>query len=295
MGNLKDQVHTCFHCGNTGLMNYVGNTYWTYDEVERNALGDVIYAVQIEHEYWHVFECLVCHKPVLISEYCFDAQESRPEIKTEYPTIAVSRDGVPKDIYSAFESAVKTKGIDYSICLLSLRRVLEMICKDKGAEGRDLEKKIDNLIEKKIFPPMIERMTVEQILDWMCMFSRIFKSSIQTCICEYTLDEEYALDHLAEEEPFEPFRRLVENLKMCDRVGVETAFNGLSAERKNFQENRKLDNEIILENKVTIAEFLALTPAYGVVVGYITVPYILAAVGDFAGSMSAVQEAAQNT
>lgn len=156
MGNLKDQVHTCFHCGNTGLMNYVGNTYWTYDEVERNALGDVIYAVQIEHEYWHVFECPVCHKPVLISEYCFDAQESRPEIKTEYPTIAVSRDGVPKDIYSAFESAVKTKGIDYSICLLSLRRVLEMICKDKGAEGRDLEKKIDDLIEKKIFPPMIE-------------------------------------------------------------------------------------------------------------------------------------------
>lgn len=156
MGNLKDQVHTCFHCGNTGLMNYVGNTYWTYDEVERNALGDVIYAVQIEHEYWHVFECPVCHKPVLISEYCFDAQESRPEIKTEYPTIAVSRDGVPKDIYSAFESAVKTKGIDYSICLLSLRRVLEMICKDKGAEGRNLEKKIDDLIEKKIFPPMIE-------------------------------------------------------------------------------------------------------------------------------------------
>lgn len=156
MGNLKDQVYTCFHCGNTGLMNYVGNTYWTYDEVERNAFGDVIYAVQIEHEYWHVFECPVCHKPVLISEYCFDAQESRPEIKTEYPTIAVSRDGVPKDIYSAFESAVKTKGIDYSICLLSLRRVLEMICKDKDAVGSNLEKKIDDLIEKKIFPPMIE-------------------------------------------------------------------------------------------------------------------------------------------
>lgn len=156
MGNLKEQVHTCFHCGNTGLMNYVGNTYWTYDEVERNSFGEVIYAVQIEHEYWHVFECPVCHKPVLISEYCFDAQESMPEIKTEYPTIAVSGDGVPKDIYSAFESAVKTKGIDYSICLLSLRRVLEMICKDKGAEGRDLEKKIDDLIEKKIFPPMIE-------------------------------------------------------------------------------------------------------------------------------------------
>ena len=79
-----------------------------------------------------------------------------PESKIEYPIIAVSPEGVPKEIYSAFEAAVKTKGIDYAICLLSLRRVLEMICKDKEAVGKDLEKKIDDLIEKKIFPPMIE-------------------------------------------------------------------------------------------------------------------------------------------
>lgn len=156
MENIKKQVHTCFHCGNTGLMNYIGNTYWSNDDVEKDMFGEVVYAQQIEHEYWHVFECPVCHKPVLISEYCFDLEGFAPEIKTEYPTIAVSRDGVPKEIYSAFESAVKTKGIDYSICLLSLRRVLEMICKDNGAIGRDLEKKIDDLIEKKIFPPMIE-------------------------------------------------------------------------------------------------------------------------------------------
>ena len=31
-----------------------------------------------------------------------------------------------------------------------------MICKEKGAVGKDLEKKIDDLIEKKVFPPMIE-------------------------------------------------------------------------------------------------------------------------------------------
>ena len=30
-----------------------------------------------------------------------------------------------------------------------------MICKDKEAVGKDLEKKIDDLIDKKILPPMI--------------------------------------------------------------------------------------------------------------------------------------------
>lgn len=157
MQEIQKQVHTCFHCGNTGLLKPIGKTGWKNEDISEDNYGNVISYMLIEHEDWYVFECPVCNKPVIISEYTFDAAEHGPhEITTEYPTIAVSRDGVPKDIYSAFESAVKTKGIDYSICLLSLRRVLEMICKDKDAVGSNLEKKIDDLIEKKIFPPMIE-------------------------------------------------------------------------------------------------------------------------------------------
>lgn len=157
MTDIESQVHTCFHCGNTGILQPIGKTGWKYEDIAKDAFGNIIGYSLIEHEDWHIFECPVCHKPVVISKYIMDVAEYVPaEIKIEYPTIAVSPDGVPKEIYSAFESAVKTKGIDYSICLLSLRRVLEMICKDKGASGGDLEKKIDDLIDKKIFPPMIE-------------------------------------------------------------------------------------------------------------------------------------------
>ncbi len=59
----------------------------------------------------------------------------------------------------------------------------------------------------------IERMTVEEILDWMHMFSRIFRTSLQSCICHFPLDDEDALDQLIEDEPYEPFRRLIENLR----------------------------------------------------------------------------------
>lgn len=156
MADIKNMVHTCFHCGNTGLLKLIGKTGWKDEEIEEDNYGNVIDYTLYEHEDWYVFECPVCLKPVIISEYTCDIAEAPSERKTEYPNIAVSPKGVPKDIYSAFESAVKTKGIDYSICLLSLRRVLEMVCKDKGAVGKDLEKKIDDLIAKKIFPPMIE-------------------------------------------------------------------------------------------------------------------------------------------
>lgn len=156
MENIKTQVHTCFHCGNTGLMRYIGKTGWKHEDVAEDYEGNIVSYTLIEHEDWYVFECPVCNKPVIISEYTIDVADTPPERTTEYPTIAVSPDGVPKEIYSAFESAVKTKGIDYSICLLSLRRVLEMICKEKVAKGNNLEKKIDDLIEKKVLPPMIE-------------------------------------------------------------------------------------------------------------------------------------------
>ena len=156
MEYIKKQVHTCFHCGNTGLLKFIGKTEWKNEDIAKDGVGNIINYTLIEHEDWCVFECPVCNKPVIISEYVFDIAETPAEYKTEYPTIARSPLGVPKEIYSAFESAVKTKGIDHSICLLSLRRVLEMICKEKGAVGKNLEKKINDLIAKKVFPPMIE-------------------------------------------------------------------------------------------------------------------------------------------
>ena len=57
---------------------------------------------------------------------------------------------------TAFESALKVKNIDTAICALALRRVLEAICKDKGAEGNSLEKMIANMIDREILPGMFD-------------------------------------------------------------------------------------------------------------------------------------------
>lgn len=156
MEKIKNQVHTCFHCGNKSIMKYIGNTCWESVEEVKNDNGIVIHVSLLEQEYWHVFECPVCNKPVLISEYVYPMDDYPSDVRIEYPVIAVSAEGVPEEIYSAFEAAVRTKGIDRAICLLSLRRVLEMICKDKNANGNTLEKMIEDLINKKVFPPMIE-------------------------------------------------------------------------------------------------------------------------------------------
>ncbi len=152
----KDAIYTCYHCGNTGLLKYIGGTCWKNEEFEVAPNGELYNYFLIEHEDWDIFECPICHKPVIVSEYIFDAADEIPEVSIKFPNSLIHRDGVPIEIASAFESAVKTKGIDSAICLLSLRRVLEMICKDKGATGDNLEVKIKNLIDAKVLPDMFD-------------------------------------------------------------------------------------------------------------------------------------------
>ena len=109
MDKIATTVHTCFHCGNTGILKLLGKTGWKNEDITEDSFGNIINYTLIEHEDWYIFECPVCNKPVIISEYILDVAEPiSTEIKTEYPAIAVSKSGVPKEIYTAFESAVKT-------------------------------------------------------------------------------------------------------------------------------------------------------------------------------------------
>lgn len=152
---LIENTHDCRHCGNRGIMKYIGKTGWLVEDIHEDNYGHIFDSELLEHMDYYVFECPVCYKPVIISEYCLDINDEPPKFEIKYPSVNVSSKGVPNEIYSAFESAIKTKGIDYSICLLSLRRVLEMICNDKGAKGKNLENKIKDLIDSKLLPEMI--------------------------------------------------------------------------------------------------------------------------------------------
>jgi hypothetical protein len=137
-----EKVLNCRYCGNTTLMKQVGEHKNSWDE-------DGYYG------YFHYFMmcCPVCGRVTLFQHYWSNACEDETEIL--YPTTSVNYTEVPSEIKSAFDAAVQTKGIDGAICILSLRRVLEMICKDKGAAGNDLASQIKDLISRKMLPEMM--------------------------------------------------------------------------------------------------------------------------------------------
>lgn len=122
-----------------------------------------------------------------------------------------------------------------------------------------------------------ENVNALTILDWMNIFAEIFEASISRCITEFTMDERKALQKLYDDEPFEEFQRIVENLMMVDDVGVLQAFNELSATRKSNQETRSQDNKNVIASRASRAEILQMIPLAAVAGGYLCIPMIVEA------------------
>lgn len=135
------------HIGSFNKNEYVEDYNEYRNEISHQLIEDIE---------WILFEYPVCHNLVLVSEYyCFGMPDGYSELTIEYPNLNINYQGVPSVIKNAFTAAVRTKGIDRAICLLSLRRTLEMICKDKNAEGNNLQSKIQDLVDKKVLPEMM--------------------------------------------------------------------------------------------------------------------------------------------
>lgn len=119
------------------------------------------------------------------------------------------------------------------------------------------------------------------ILEWMNMFADIFADSISKCITAFEMDEEAALRRLEEDEPFDMFTQLVENLQMVDNVGVLQAFNELESLRISYQEMRAQENKISVESKSQLAKGIAFVPMGFVIYGFLVGPLIIASLSQF--------------
>ena len=114
-----------------------------------------------------------------------------------------------------------------------------------------------------------ETMTVKRILKEMESFALVFKQSLRTCIDNYSSGDLEALNLLKEEEPYEPFRRIVDNLIRCDDMPISQAFSEINIEMDGYMAKRRLANEKSIKKRVYRAYVLAALPffllfAYGI-------------------------------
>lgn len=156
-------VMMCRHCGNKTVMHQVADfKYQGSEDVAWDDYGNPIFSISWS-DYYALHFCPVCSNVTLrkTSFFSEDRDETGKIIPTEevlYPTLKWESRNMPKNVSAAFESAIKVRHIDGAICALSLRRTLEMMCRDRGATTGNLYSKLQQLSREGILPPIVENM-----------------------------------------------------------------------------------------------------------------------------------------
>lgn len=150
---IEKQIKTtCYHCGNTGMVDVVGvHTNFCVKNAtnEHESILDNL----DDHFSYMMLVCPVCKRVSLQRRICknYSVLVDANDI-TLYPKNISEYIGVPINIRKAYEAALKARSSGVELCLTALRRVIELICKDKKAEGNSLYHKIKHLSDSGILP-----------------------------------------------------------------------------------------------------------------------------------------------
>lgn len=118
------------------------------------------------------------------------------------------------------------------------------------------------------------RISVYELLEAMEEFAVIFKHSLKQCLLEYESGQREALLRLKQREHCTSFQRLVDNLLMCDEVGVVRALDEVSIERNYHREKRKQVSDFQIQKKGYLCQFLAFLPLFFTVGFYLIIPFV---------------------
>lgn len=119
----------------------------------------------------------------------------------------------------------------------------------------------------------IPQMTPEMMLSWMERFAVIFRPVVRRCMDSLSSEEE--METLLETVTFEPMKRMIENLNTSDVCGIPSAFDELEAEHSAYQEDRKQEDMLQLDDKSAMGRYLATIPFGFVLVTYLFIPFTI--------------------
>lgn len=199
MAKKYSEIQTCGHCGNIAPMEMVGSVDATeYTEIEE---GGGFY----EGDCYDVLKCPACKKPTISTYFWHDFMDDGEEVKSEtlYPLPAKYPIGMPPRIYKAYEAADKIKQIDAEIYAIALRKVLELVCVEKNAQGKFLANKLQDLANRSEIPSNLVKVA-EGLKDFGNIGAHAglgnFSSEeipIAEALCKAILEYVYSAPHLA--------------------------------------------------------------------------------------------------
>jgi len=130
----------------------------------------------------------------------------------------------------------------------------------------------------------MNRIHVQEILEWMESFSLHFKVPLQKCIQNFSSGPWEALEQLKADTAYPPFQLIIDNLQLaCESLDVAKAFEELENEMGFNREYRKESNERIVERKKNLGIMIGFMPVYALISLYLIVPMIVSGMESISG------------
>lgn len=154
-------VLNCYHCGNKTQMKRLSHYHMKDNEMIWTSGHRISIDFYID---WDLYLCPVCGNETLVktvrNSENVDPVEMKliPDEMILYPSVSIDAGSIPDQVKKSFEAALRIKNLEGNLCAIGIRRTLEMMCKDKQAEGRDLYHKLKDLADKGMLPPIITEM-----------------------------------------------------------------------------------------------------------------------------------------
>lgn len=151
-------IEECGFCGNKTKLDIVAHHCESEDIVYYDERHGGEFEEWISDKDWMILKCCVCGNISIGTDYVDKtmAQNNQSYFSILFPQKIYSFYHMPKEIYKAYEVALKARHLDSSLCLLSLRRTLEIICKQQGETSGKLVKKVESLAARGILPNVLK-------------------------------------------------------------------------------------------------------------------------------------------
>lgn len=121
----------------------------------------------------------------------------------------------------------------------------------------------------------LERISVEEILEWLYVYAVIFKAPLEKCLLNYSQGGETALQEMKAEVALAEFRRFVDKLLLAaEKITIAKAFDDLEHEMSFQFERRRFDYEKSLDTRAELGRMIGFTPMYSLVFAYLVIPLI---------------------
>lgn len=144
------EVRNCGHCNNTAPMQVVAK----YSDTKTFEYEDKLTAPFEAGDFYEMLKCPACHRIELRTYQWHDMMESKNEVtyKTLYPFASKVPLGLPESLKTEYKAAMNVKNISANAYGVLLGRILELVCADRQAKGKNLFEQLSDLAQKNEIP-----------------------------------------------------------------------------------------------------------------------------------------------